>query len=211
MLSFTCELRGAGAAPCGAPCCAKASPPHTGVSRLSWSWAPFPRSRCSSEALFTLRDSGDDLGPPGSTHPPGGEQIAGFAGERRSSYREKQTGRPGFGLTFLSPVGLEGCRAAWSRLGSTIVLILHSLSKHSLQTLGMFLFCYVAETFYVVYIVLMEHGVFLKATYNTHFCVCVLPGVNKTITLMTFLQLQTVVSPLLRCFLVNLWLRVVNS
>lgn len=66
-------------------------------------------------------------------------------------------------------------------------------------------FCYMAETFYVVYIVLMEHGIFLKATYNTHFCVCVLPSVNKTITLMLFLKLQTVVSPFLRCFLVSLW------
>lgn len=65
--------------------------------------------------------------------------------------------------------------------------------------------CYITETFYVIYIVLMEHGIFLKATYNTHFCVCVLPGVNKTMTLMLFLKLQTVVSPFLRCFLVNLW------
>lgn len=138
------------------------------------------------------------------THPRGGEQIAGFPSERRPSCREKQTKAwSWFDLPFTG--GCARLQSCLKPARSTIVLILHSLSKHSLQTLGMFLFCYVAETFYVVYIVLMEHGIFLKATYNTHFCVCVLPGVNKTITLMTFLQLQTVVSPLLRCFLVNLW------
>lgn len=89
-------------------------PPHPTLVCLSFSEAErhSREAGCSSEALFTLQDSGDDLGSPGSTHPPGGEQIAGFPSERRSSYREKQSGRPGFGLTFLSPVGLEGCRAA---------------------------------------------------------------------------------------------------
>lgn len=94
---------------------------------------------------------------------------------------------------------LLGCRAAWCRLLYNIILFtINSLSNYFLTNTGNadFLFCYIAETFYVVHIVLMEHGLFFKATYNTHFCVCILIGVNKTATSMLFFKLQTVVSHL---------------
>lgn len=186
------------------------------VGLLSPSWPEFMKSNAVTESLVAqgvkhLRWCGLSW----LVHLLRDERVAGLWAEVSAGtmaelpvHRQPEWEVSFFGLILLVPTGLKGwISSCWDvelllgadcSVTSFCLLWTPCLTVNILTNTGNadFLFCYIAETFYVVHIVLMEHGLFFKATYNTHFCVCILIGVNKTATSMLFFKLQTVVSHL---------------
>lgn len=178
MLDSTGELLWAAWCSAVAACDQAVAKASSSQAELSWAEAGCPRQE--GRSTFFSRNLvviwpllGDHPPTPPPTEMTGLHREPGFPCQCPNTIIWKPRGRIcSFGLILLAPkfertdLLLLGFRVAgWRLLCNIILFTINFFSRYFLTDLGnadIFIFCYIVETFYVIYMVLMEHGIFWK-------------------------------------------------